>query len=127
MNSHVGSYLKRILRSHLGHVLLAVSWCFILFVMVRHPMNEPMFVGCVPTKDEISGITILRVYPIWTVAIGAAHFPSILLTQICIRVLQSAIALSCAPSAKLELAVFFIFSTIQWQLIGFGIESLVEG
>ena len=122
MNSLIWSYSKRILRSHLSHVLLAVSWCFILFVMVRS-MNEPMFVDCVPAKDEISGIAILRVYPIWIVIIGAAHFPSMLLTQVRVRVFLSALGLSCVPSAKLELAMFFIFSTIQWLLIGYGIES----
>jgi len=118
-------FIKRLLRSHLAHVLLAVSWCFILFVMVRPPMDEPMFAGCIPTQDEIH-LHVLVTYPIWVVAIGAAHFPSMLLTQVVSRSFQGVFALSCAPIAKLQLAIFFVFSTVQWFLVGHGIESLIR-
>jgi hypothetical protein len=115
-------FIKRLLRSHLAHVLLAVSWCFILFVMVQPSMHYPWFAGCIPTADDIR-LQNHYGYPIWVVAIGAAHLPSVLLTRVVSTFFQGIFALSCGSTAKLELAVFFIFSTIQWLLFAYGIDS----
>ncbi|MDX6614777.1 MAG: hypothetical protein QOD75_3963 [Blastocatellia bacterium] len=123
----IWAFITRVMRSHLGHVLLAVSWSFILFVCVRLPLNQPQFVDCVPTNDEVYSIVeILRVYPIWIIAIAIGHFPSMFLTGMVTRLLQRIFALSCSPSAKVEVPLFFIFSAIQWLIVGYVIESLVR-
>src|SRR6266481_5195487 len=120
----ISAFLTRVLRSHLGHVLLAVSWSFILFVIMRGPLNHPQFVDCTPVGDEIYTITeVLRVYPIWIVVIGMAHFPSMLVTMGVTKLFQAVLSLSCAPTAKVELPMFFAFSAIQWLLVGYMIES----
>src|SRR5258705_11676034 len=127
MSQTVPAFIKRVLLSHLGHILLAVSWCFILFVLVRPSMNRPFFVDCVPTKDELFWITeVNHSFPIWTVIIGIAHFPSILVTQAVMWLVVKGAAISCMKTAKLELAVFFIASSIQWLLIGYSVESFVR-
>lgn len=123
MSLSFSELIKRLLHSHLAHVLLAVSWCFILFVMVLPSMYYPWFAGCIPTADDIR-LQSHTGYPIWVVAIGAAHLPSVLLTRVVSTFFQGVFSLSCASTAKLELAVFFIFSTTQWLLLAFGIESV---
>ena len=123
MSLSVWEFIKRLLHSHLAHVLLAVSWCFILFVMVEPSMYYPWFAGCIPTADDIR-LQNHYGYPIWVVVIGAAHGPSELLAGVVSTFFRVVFGLSCASTAKLELAVFFIFSTTQWLLVGYGIESL---
>jgi hypothetical protein len=116
--------VTRVLRSHLGHILLAVSWSFILFVLMRHPLSQTQFVDCTPVGDEIYTLTeVLRVYPIWIVVVGMTHFPSMLATTALTKALQMFFSLSCAPTAKLELPLFLAFSAIQWLLVGYMIES----
>lgn len=123
MNLSVWALIKRLLHSHLAHVLLAVSWCFILFVMVEPSMYYPWFAGCIPTPDDIR-LQNHYGYSIWVIAIYAAHLPSVLLTGVVSNFFQGVFGLSCASTAKLELAIFFVFSTVQWLLVGYGIESL---
>ena len=123
MNLSFWEFIKRLLRSHVAHVLLAISWCFILFVMLEPSMYYPWFAGCIPTADDIR-LQSHTGYPIWVVVIGAAHLPSMLLTRVVATFFQRVFSLSCASTAKLELAVFFIFSTTQWLLVGYGIESV---
>jgi hypothetical protein len=123
MNLSFWELIKRLLRSHLAHVLLAVSWCFILFVMVEPSMYYPWFARCIPTPDDIR-LQNHYGYPIWVIAIDVAHLPSVLLTRVVSNFFQRVFGLSCALTAKLELAVFFIFSTIQWLLFAYGIDSL---
>jgi hypothetical protein len=121
--------LIRVLRSHLGPILsyLAVSGSFIIFVLVRYPLSHPQFVDCTPTGDEIYTLTeVLRSYPIWIVVVGMAHFPSMLATEALTKALQMVFSLSCAPTAKVELPLFFAFSAIQWLLVGYMIESFVR-
>jgi hypothetical protein len=128
MNLSLSGFIKRVLHSHVGHVLLAISWCFILFVMVRPSLNRPWFVDCRPTEQELFSYyaEVNHAYPIWTVIISIFHFPSFLLTQGVTFLLQKVISLSCRQTAKIEIAVLFLFSSIQWLLIGFGVESFVE-
>jgi len=123
MNLSFWELIKRLLHSHLAHVLLAVSWCFILFVMVEPSMYYPWFAGCIPTPDDIR-LQNHYGYPIWVIAIGAVHLPSVLLTGVVSTSFQRVFGLSCASTAKLELAIFFIFSTTQWLLVGYGIDSV---
>jgi len=115
---------KRIVRSHLGHVLLAVSWSFILFVWVQRPLIHPQLVDCAPATDENYFVPeVLRVFPIWIVVMGMAHLPSLLVTMGATKLFQTIFSLSCGPIAKIELSLFFLFSAIQWLLAGYIIES----
>ena len=125
MKQSRSGFINRALHSHVGHVLLAVSWCFILFVMVR-PLHRPFFADCIPSGQEVFWITEVNIaYPIWTVIIACAHFPSILFTRGVLLVIQRIVSLSCSETAKVELAVFFISSSIQWLLVGFGLDSVL--
>lgn len=126
-NMLISALVTRVLHSHLGHILLAVSWSFILFVLVRYPLSQPQFVDCTPIGDEIYTLTeVLRSYPIWIVVIGMTHFPSMLATILLTKALQMFFSLSCAPTAKVELLLFFVFSATQWLLVGYMVESFVR-
>src|SRR5688500_12403962 len=125
MSLSLWGFTRRILRSHLAHVLLAVSWSFILFVMVRLPMDAPWFARCIPTGDEFH-LGGHAVYPIWVTALFAAHLPAMLVTLGISSFIQGVFGLSCGRIAKVELGILFVFSTVQWLLVGYGIESLIR-
>jgi hypothetical protein len=116
-------FIKRVARSHLGHVLLAVSWSFILFVYVRPHLFQPGFVGCTSAEGEFIPIVDFF-YPVWITAVGVAHLPSALLTEAVTKAFQYFFSHACGPSAKVEMFFFFAFSAIQWLLVGYTIESL---
>jgi hypothetical protein len=121
----IWAFINRVVRSHLGHVLLAVSWTFILLVFVGPHLYQPQFVDCVPGKDEFVAI-VDHFYPIWITALGVAHLPAILFTQGVTKLLQAMLSLSCGPTAKVEMPFLFGFSAIQWLLVGYIIESLIR-
>src|SRR5262245_15031925 len=114
-------FIKRVARSHLGHVMLAVSWSFILFIYERSHVSRPGFVDCVPAEGEFIPIVDFF-YPIWITAIGLAHLPAVLLTQTATKIFQYFFSRACGPTIKVELSFFFAFSAIQWLLVGYTIE-----
>jgi hypothetical protein len=125
MARSIWAFIKRVVRSHLGHLLLAVSWTFVLLVFAHPHLYQPQFVNCVPTGDEAYFQVIVdKVYPIWTAAIVVAHLPAIGLTVGATKLLQRILPLSCGPTAKGEVLLLFAFSAIQWLLLGYTIESL---
>ena len=120
------NFISRVLRSHVAHVLLTASWTFILLVYVR-TLPQPHFVGCIPKGDEVYSYTIVDVvHPIWTSTIIVAHLPSIALTVGATTLLQRVFSLSCRPTAMVEVPLLFLFSAIQWLLVGYTIETLVR-
>jgi hypothetical protein len=125
MTRYIWAFINRVVRSHLGHVLLAVSWTFILLVFVRPHLYQPQFVDCVPAKDEFVAI-VDHFYPIWITALGVAHLPAISFTYAVTKFLQAMLSLSCGQTAKVEMPFLFAFSAIQWLFVGYIIESLVR-
>ena len=120
-------FINRILRNHLGHVLLAFSWTFILLVFVRAPLMQPQIVDCVPTRDEVYFQVIVdKSYPTWTGVIWFAHLPTTAATVGVTKLMQRIFSLSCGPTAKVEVALLFLFSGIQWPLAGYTMKSLVR-
>jgi hypothetical protein len=39
------------------------------------------------------------------------------------KLIQRIFSLSCAPTAKLEVPLLFLFSAVQWVLLGYTLES----
>ena len=117
-------FVNRVLRSHVAHVLLAISWTFILLTYVP-PWRTPRFVDCIPIGDEVYsyGAIVDLVHPIWTAVILVAHLPSLLATMGATKLIQRIFSLSCAPTARLEVPLLFLFSSVQWFLLGYTIES----
>jgi hypothetical protein len=127
MSDSFSCMLKRSLRSHLGHILLVISWCFILFVFARPSAQGPQFVDCVRSNEE--GYTMTEVnksYPIWTQAVAVTHIPSIFVTRLVTKLVQRIFLLSCVPTAQLELSLFLLFSSIQWLLVASVIDSGIQ-
>jgi len=127
MRRLIRPFIKRVVSSRIGHLLVVLSLCFALLEFVPISVNHPQFVSCVPIREEIYTITeILAPKPIWVVAIGVLYLPSILLTSALTKLLGHTFSLSCTPVARLELIVFLICSSIQWLLVGHGIEWLIK-
>ena len=125
MSKLILSFIKRVVSNRIGHLLVVVSLCFVLIAFYPLPLNHPQFVSCVATKEEIYTIAeVLKPPPVWIFTIGITYFPSMLLTKILTGAMASLFSLSCYPTAKVELVVFLIFSSIQWMLVGYGVEWL---
>jgi hypothetical protein len=123
----IWTLIKRTASSRLGLLLMVLSWCFVWLVFVELPVHRPQFVGCVPRGDEVyEVVNILRAYKIWIAIPAVTYAPSMLFTSAVIPSLQSLFSLSCIPTARLEMLVFVIASSIQWMLVGRGIESYVQ-
>jgi hypothetical protein len=127
MARRFSTFIYGVLGTHVGHVLLAISWSFILFVWVQRPLAHSLLVDCTPTREELFTITeVLRVYPIYILVTALAHLPATLLTAGVTKIIQVVFSLSCGPTAKLEVPLVLFFSAIQWLLMGYMIETFVR-
>jgi hypothetical protein len=125
--SGVRKHIKRVVGSRVGQLLAVLGLCFALLELVHLPAYHPQFVSCVPTREEVYTITeILAPKPAWVVAIGVLYIPSVLLTSALTQVLRYMFGLSCTPTARLEFVGFLVCGSIQWLLVGYGIEWLIK-
>ena len=127
MRKYIRPFIKRVVSSRVGQSLVVLSLCFALLEFVHLPVYHPQFVSCVPAGGEVYTITeILAPKPIWVVVIGFLYLPAVLLTSALTKVLSYMLSLSCAPTARLEIVGFLICSSVQWFLVGYGIEWLMK-
>jgi hypothetical protein len=123
----VRKYIKRVVGSRVGQLMAVLGLCFALLELVRFPVYHPQFVSCVPTGEEIYTITeIFAPKPIWVVVFRILCLPSILLTSALTMLLAHTFTLSCTPTSRLELIIFLMCSSIQWLLIGYGVERFIK-
>jgi len=127
MGNSIWKIIKRVAGSRLGQLLFILSLCFILVELAPRFHSRPLFVGCVPSAEEVYTISeVLVVRPIWVVFISVLYIPSAVLTSALMKLLSSVLLLSCGSAARLELAVLLISGSIQWWLVGYGIECLIK-
>jgi hypothetical protein len=127
MGESIWKIIKQVASSRLGQLLFALGLCFVLVELEPRFHSRPLFVGCIPSAEEVYTISeILVMRPIWVVAISVLYLPSALLTSAIMKLLGSVLLLSCGPAARLEFAVLLISSSIQWWVVGYGIEQLIK-
>jgi hypothetical protein len=119
-------FIQRVIGSRIGRVLSVLSLCFVLLVFVPASAHHPQFVDCGPSMEApYTDTEVLRARPIWVVVIGAAYLPSMLLTSALTAMLRNVFILSCEGTRRVELIVLFVCSSMQWLLVGSGIEFLI--
>jgi hypothetical protein len=127
MGDSIWKIIKQVASSRIGQLLFALSLCFVLVELAPRFHHRPLFVGCIPSAEEVYTISeILVVRPIWVVVISVLYIPSAVLTSSLMKLLSSVLLLSCVPTARLEFAILLISSSIQWWVIGYSIERLVK-
>lgn len=127
MKGSIKGFVLSVLGSRFAHLLLVLSLCFVLLEFEPLSLKQPQFVACVPTKSEILSMTeVLTSKPFWAVVIGSFYLPSISLTSISTLVVGKVLSFSCVPLARLEIALFLIFSSLQWMLVGYLAERMFK-
>ncbi len=127
MRKTLWACIKRVAKTRVGHLLVVLSVCFVLIAFMKPSMSHPQFVDCVQSKGETLALAeVLAPKPIWVVAIGYLYLPSIVISVGLTNLFGSIFSLSCVPKTRLELVIFLVCSSIQWMLIGYGIEHLIK-
>ena len=91
-----------------------------LVLLNWYPLDEPLLVHCdvaaelgfIPMPDH-------RILPIYFLV----NLPALLMTGGLTKVFKEVLSLSCAHTAKLEIALIVPSCYIQWMLIGYSIET----
>ena len=127
MSMSIGPFLKRVATNRLGQVLLFSSLFFVLVAMVPQSPKSPMFFDCAFNREGVFVASeIFLVKPIWVVIIGVTYLPSILLTIVLTKIFEGVFSLTCTPTARVEIIVLVVCSSIQWILIGYAIERCIK-
>ena len=122
------TFLRRVAGSRLGMLLVVLCWGFILLVFVHLPLHQPQLVDCSPRGQEVYEFSMLdRMYSIWEGIPMLALYPAMLTTAALLKLLQKLFLLSCVPTARLELVLFVVASSIQCMFVGFAVEAFVRG
>lgn len=118
MGRSIWAFIRRVTSSGLSQLLLILSTCLILLEWQYIP--EPLLVSCDLAKEL--GFTPMpdhRILPIYFLI----NFPSMLITTGVTKFFKEIFMMSCASTAKLETIVFVTSCSVQWMLIGYGVEE----
>jgi hypothetical protein len=118
MGRSIWALIRRVTRSGLSQVLLILSTCLIL--LEWHHIPEPLLVNC-DVAEELGFIPMAdhRILPIYFLV----NLPSLLITAGVTKFFKEVFMMSCASTAKLETVLLVTFCSIQWMLIGYGVET----
>ena len=117
MGRSIWAFIRRVTSSGLSQLLLILSTCLIL--LEWHHTPEPLLVSCDLAK-ELGFIPMAdhRILPIYFLV----NLPPLLITAGVTKFFKEVFMMSCASTAKLETIFLVISCSIQWMLIGYGVE-----
>jgi hypothetical protein len=99
-------------------LLLILSTWFVL--LEWQPLDQPLLVHCDLAKElGFIPMTHERILPIYFLI----NLPSLLITGGLTKLFKEVLSLSCASTAKLETVLLVTSCSIQWMLIGYGVEK----
>ncbi len=127
MSKFIWPFIKRVALNRIDHLLAVLSLCFVFIVFMKPSMSHPQFVDCVQTRGEM--LVLAEVFaprPMWVGGLSFLYLPSIGITAFLTNLSANIFVLSCVPKTRVELAIFLICSSMQWLLIGYGIELLIK-
>ena len=124
------SFLKRVLTSRVGHLLLVINLCFIAYDYSRTPVRPYESDGSCYTVGEARNSPIQLcppTMPTWLVVGVFLNLPAGILTLTITESLKTSSPAMCVQTASQITTLLFInFASIQWLFVGYGVEKLLK-
>lgn len=124
------SFLKSVLTSRVGHLLLVINLCFIIYEYSQSSADFYESGGSCTTVSEArnSGVTICTSYfPLWIKILAYVNLPALIPVSIISTFLQSLFPTMCVQTeTQISTFLLIVFGSIQWLFVGYVIERIAR-
>jgi len=119
-------FVKRVLASRLGHLLLITNLCFVIYEYGRSLRAAGR--DCLTVADaQRVDAAVLMAFPVWVVVFTILNFPALMVSSFSADFITSLYPQMCTyTAAHIESGSLAFCSAIQWMLVGYAIESQVR-
>ena len=124
------SFLKRVLTNRVGHLLLVINLCFIIY---EYSQTAARFYesgdSCETVRETQSSDVMVctSLFPLWIKIIAWLNLPALVPTTMISTLLQTSFPTMCVQTeTQISTFVLMIFASIQWLFVGYVIERIVK-
>ena len=131
MSKLIWPFIKRVAGSRIGHLLFVINLCMAIYLLVHFPFPQMEHLDCVPRSqlpisDSTFCYTLLPMWE-WVFAYIVLTLPAYQVSQLFSAPINSLFPNLCYYTAdRIDAALFLLCSSIQWLLIGYGLERLIK-
>ncbi len=124
------SFLRRVLTNRVGHLLLVINLCFIAYLFspkhVRPHRSDGSCYTVAEARRDSQNQFCAGSQPKWMVVVGFLNLPAFQPTAGISQLLTASSPTMCVQTeSQISLLLFMFFASIQWLLVGSGIEKLI--
>jgi hypothetical protein len=124
------SFIKRVIRSRVGHLLLVINLCILLYGNADSAASYHIHRECVTVAEAeqmLSSTVCFSFLPLWIIVLlflaVLLELPSIILASLFTEAFESLFPHICAYTAsQVDMVFILLISTAQWMLVGYAIE-----
>ena len=128
LRANTFSFLKRVLTSRIGHLLLVINLCFIVYEYSQTSASLYEAGGSCTTVSEAQNSDVMvctSLFPLWIKVVALLNIPALVPTTIISTFLQSSSPTMCVQTAtQISTFLFMVFASIQWLFVGYVVEKL---
>ncbi len=121
--------MKQVVASQLGHLLLIVNLCLVFYEFTQSNVREYENIDCA-SRAEVQSSTVqicVSLFPAWLKVMALLDLPAIMLSMLITEPIHSLFPQMCIYTAsRIDTAVFLICGSMQWLLVGYGIERVIR-
>ena len=124
------SFLKRVLISRVGHLLVVINLCFIIYEYSQISATLDDAGGsCVTVSEAQNSDVIVCTYflPLWFKIVVWLKSLSLIPTEIISTFLQTLFPTMCIGTAtQIQTVLLAAFGSVQWLFVGYFVESIAR-
>lgn len=124
------SFLKRVLTSRVGHLLLVINLCFIIYEYSQTSARFYESSGNCMTVGEAQNSDVMvctSLFPLWVKIVALINLSALVPTTMISTFLQTSFPAMCMQTAtQISTFLFAAFGSIQWLFVGYGIERIAR-
>ncbi len=124
------SFLKHVLTSRVGHLLLVINLCFITYEYSQTSAEFYESGGSCVTVSEAQNSNVMvctSLFPLWIKIVAWLNIPALIPTTIISTFLQTSFPTMCVQTeTQISTFILLVFASIQWLFVGYIVERIAR-
>jgi hypothetical protein len=128
MKNSSWKFMKKVVTSRLGHLLLVINLCLGVYEFSQSRVREYETVECASRAEVQSstGQICTSLFPAWIQIMALLDMPAIMVSRLITDPIHSRFPQMCIYTvSRVDTAVFLLCGSMQWLLVGYGIERVI--
>lgn len=130
LRANTFSFLKRVLMNRVGHLLLVINLCFIIYEYSQTSATLDDIGGSCVIVGEAQNFDVMvctSLFPLWIKIVAWLNLPALIPTTIISTFLQTSFPVMCMQTAtQISTVLLAVFGSVEWLFVGYLVESIAR-